>query len=149
MKLEYFARRLKTSKGFGGEGHWGGYFYEVSLSRGHLGTALSEVLISWHWVTLKDVTSPWRVIDETGYGHFWYGIPFSVSGSLGKDSHVRHSWFSLKAAMLTKESLEWHWVLCVYHWAIYLHVRRSIYTHTHFSHAATPTQLQMPPKQTN
>lgn len=25
-------------------------------------------------VTLKEVTSPWRVTDETGYGHFWFGV---------------------------------------------------------------------------
>lgn len=41
--------------------------------RRHLGMTLSEGLISWYWVTLKEVTNPWRVIGETGYGHFGVG----------------------------------------------------------------------------
>ena len=44
MRIEKFARRLKTSEGFGGDGHWGGYFHEDNLVRkGPLRMVLSEI----------------------------------------------------------------------------------------------------------
>ena len=44
--------------------------------------------------------------DGTGYGHFRFGVPFSVRGSPGKDSCVL-----LTQPLLSEEIPEWSWVL--------------------------------------
>lgn len=128
---EYFGRRLKTSRR-SEEMNAGVDISMMSVwAEKDTGTALSEVLISWHWLTLKEVTSPWTVIDETGYGHFWCGVSFSVRKSgkgwsctiffiLIKPSHV--DWGNSRVELGSKKS------------AIYLHVHRPIYIHTYSSH---------------